>query len=233
MKQFLLSIILLASSLFAQQVPPEVQKMIDGYIKDSTADFGFIIAKRNLGIDQSLQLADIRVGRPIEVYHIRYSLLDTCGNDLPVRDFTNSSNIWIFPVQARGKFIYDIEIAKWKDGKWHWTASNGLSQESWWSKLRKAYPESSTVQPILIRDGVREYLHFPQKSAFNLFMIKHGNEQDTFSLHSSNSIDSLDDSRRFLSYQIERWKQDKPNRDAINKRHPGFFADTGNERSGK
>jgi hypothetical protein len=200
-------------------VPKEVKEMIDGYIQNLTA-------QSRLGILPSWQLPDIQVGIPIEEYYIQESLLDTCGNDLPIRELLIPANIWTFPVRAHDKYLYYVEIAKGKDGKWDWNGAGGLGgggPENWWQKLRKSYPESTGINPILICDGLFKYLYFPQKSPRNLFYIKYGNEQFDFARNSSNSMDSLDDSRILVPHLKKNWKDGQAFRDAYNKKHPGTF----------
>jgi hypothetical protein len=234
MNKILLLTVFLTGAAFSQliskivnQVPPEVRKMIDGYIQNSPRGFSLKAAQNSLGVDPSLQLTDIKVGSPVEVYYIRYNALDTCKDDLPLKELLLPANIWTFPVEAHGKFIYDVEIAEGKDGKWFWGGAGELKPNNWWQKLRTSYPESSGISPILIRDNGRQFLYFPQKSSFNLFLIKYGNEQYPYAQASSNSMDSLDDSRRLVPHLIKNWKDTKPLRDAYNKKHPGTYSDSG------
>jgi hypothetical protein len=207
--------------------------MIDGYIQDSANSFGLKAVQWSLSIDRSLKPTDIQVGLPIEVYSIREDALDTCGNDLPLRELLVPADIWTFPVQAHGKYIYYVDIAKEKDGKWHWREAGELKSENWWKKLRKTYPESCGINPILIRDEGFQYLYFPQKSPFNLFFIKNGNEQFEFAYTSSNSIDSLDDGRRLVPHIKKNWINGQSFRDAYNKKHPGSFKNKSNQGGGK
>lgn len=224
MRQLLMLIVLMASSLWAQQVPKEVQKMIDGYKKDPGIEHvGLISAQRFLGVDTSLKIADIQVGQPIEVYNIKENLLDTCSSDMPLRSLLVPANIWTFAVQAHWKYLYHVDIVKGKDSKWFWGGAGELKENNWWQKLRKTYPESSGINPILIQDNAYQYLYFPQKSTHNYFFIKNGNEQFPFALASSNSMDSLDDSRGLVPHLKQQWKETKPLRDAYNKKHPGTF----------
>jgi hypothetical protein len=217
----------------AQQVPKEVQKMIDGYTQDSTSHFGLKAAQRSLGVDRSLQSTDIQVGQPVEVYNIRESALDTCGDDLPLRELLVPANTWTFAVKAHGKYIYDLDIAKRKDGTWFWVGAGELKPDNWWQKLRKTYPDSSGINPILIDYEGFKYLYFPQKSTHNFFFIKYGNEQFPFAWNTSNSMDSLDDGKILVPRLKQNWKNGQSYRDAYNKKHPGTFNNKSTEGGGK
>jgi hypothetical protein len=234
-KMILLTILLIGITLaqtaskIDTKIPSEVQKMIDGYIQDSSSRYGLKSAQKFLHVDPSLKQTDIRVGNPLEVYYVRENALDTCKEDLPLKELLVPANVWTFPIQALGKYIYDAEIAKGKDGKWHWDGLNGLHPENWWQKLRKTYAESSGINPVLIRNNGFKYLYFPQKSPNDFFFIKNGNENFSFALNSSNSMDSLDDSRKFVPHLKKTWKDSQPYRDSIKKKYPGVFDDKNND----
>ena len=202
------------------KIPIEVQKVMNDYIHDSTTIFNFYSEKLPLGLDPSLRLTDIQAGIPIEVYHLRNDVLDTCGNDIPVAKLIDPVEVWLLPIRVKGQYIYQIKIAK-KDGKWLKVAMDQLRKNNLWQQFRAKYPESSGINPILIYDGQEQYLFFPQKKRFNFFYIKYGNWKDDMLVrNTSNSIDSLDEDRKFIKYLIQKGKDTKAARDAFLRNHP-------------
>lgn len=213
----MLLVALMAEWCQAQKIPLELQQIVNNYAKDSTVDYGFNFAKKWLHLDSSLKSTDIEVGIPIEEYTLRYDVLDTCRDDIPVKFLIQPSNYWILPIRAHGQYIYEITISK-SSGTWQMVGAGELGPVNLWQKLRKSYPESSGIIPIKINDGRWWFYHFPQLGLYNLTPVRP--DDDSISIISSKSFDKLDDSRKIIKYRKKEWKNQKKLLEEENKKAP-------------
>jgi hypothetical protein len=201
----------------AQQVPPEMQKIIDNYTRDSAVDFGFSHAKKFFSLDKDLEFSDIKVGVPLEEYLIEGGLLDKYEDTVSVKSIIVPANIWDLPIEAHGKYIYDVEFGN-KNGIWSpHRLGQGIANEL--QMVRTARPDIFSTNPILIQDATRSYLHFPQKGSHNLLYLSHFAE-DPLRKAISNSGGSLDNSRIILNYRKKEYKE---LREKFLKRNPNMF----------
>ena len=217
MRKHLLFLVLaagMAGPSHAREVPEGVQRIIDSLLADSTMEHGLASAQKWLLVDSSVELGEIEAGTPIEQYHVRYELLDTCDPNAPLMELLEPSNMWYVPIRANGRYLYFVEVYK-KKGAWQ---TIGAGEGDWgiWTELRKTYPESTGINPVLVTYGPRRFLHFPQKGKRNLFNVVHLNDspnnsrryrEDSVFSRMSYSLDSLDDSRPVVEYMKKRWKE--------------------------
>ncbi len=235
MRKHLLCLILaagMAGPSHAREVPEGVQRMIDTLLTDSMTDCGLAYTKRVLHLDSGLQLSDIEAGVPLEKYIFRYAALDTCDVNAPVQELIEPANVWLVPIRTRTKerYLYYVEVYK-KGDVWK-RIGMGEGDRGIWQRLRKAYPESTGVNPILVSYCGQDFLHFPQKGVRNLFSVQHlrmnrketsSREKGTPYANMSYSLDTLDDSRPVVRYLKRQWTESRQKREEIYRKHPNLF----------
>jgi len=186
----------------AQNVPKEVMEIMKDYVKDSTAEDGFLTAKHWLKNSESISAADIEVGIPIQEYRIRYSMLDTCTDTIPFYRLLEPKDYWIFPVKSKDRYLYEVNVSKF-EGKWHISGRAELPSDNMWHQLRSAFPESSGVNPMLVVDGISKYLYFKQKGLRKIYYIKPGFQNDSLEMVTTSSMSALDDTKKL----VRHWKK--------------------------
>jgi hypothetical protein len=233
MNKILIMLLLMAGMAgwsHAQQVPKEVQNIIDNYTKDSSMDFGFNFVKKAYKLDKDLGLSDIMVGAQLEVYGFNYKLLDSCSDTVSIKKIIQPANIWYMLIEAHGKYIYDIEIYKEK-GKW---VPCGLGKDvaHRLQDVMTERPHIFKTNPILIEDAIRKYLYFPQSESHKLLYLN-PLQKDSLEIAISNAGDSLVDSRLILNYRKKLYQQQKPKREEFLRNHPNFFKQENNSGGGE
>ncbi len=91
----------MASLCYAQNPPKEVMDVMKDYVKDSTAEDGFLSVRHWLKNGESISAADIEVGQPIQEYRIKYNMLDTCTDSIPFYKLIEPEDYWIFPIRVK------------------------------------------------------------------------------------------------------------------------------------
>lgn len=183
-----------------QKIPAGLQKIIDDYVKDSTAALGFDYAQRTLEI----KFNDIRLGIPIEVYALDREKLENLSDTVSVGAFIIPSH-WEIPIYVKDRCIYTITV-KYRGQKWILTGSESGGSSEVWENLRSAWPEDKGDYFIIIVWGGSRMLHFPQKSGHNLTFIPGYDNDSPFV---TNDLTVLGDSRKVLSHLKESLKERK------------------------
>ena len=170
-----------------REIPEGVQEIMDNYVKDSTARWGFLSAKSRIyrTYDTTVTSSDIKVGVPVEKYIFRYDLLDTCYYSIVNRGIQELVKpiSWLVPILGNDKCLYFMEVAL-RDSNWVIISraySNVNFEGNILYQVFKMYDSFSAENPILIDRGYMEYFHFPEKGDFNLI----------YTLLDSSKIDSL------------------------------------------
>jgi hypothetical protein len=78
------------------------------------------------------------------------------------------SGFWEFSLWGRGKYLIGVKFLN-KGASWGFVSAGG--RKTAWAEMRKVYPESSGVHPIIVYHAHRQYLHFPQIGEHNLTML--------------------------------------------------------------
>jgi hypothetical protein len=154
-------------------VPKEVQNVIDNYVGDSTVGIGFNESKKGSKADLSIQFSEIEAGVPYQVHVLSGDSLDKADENVFLKDLAKPTDLWEVPIRARGKYIYFIKIAFF-EGRFQVVGeSSGL--EGYWQKIRTMWPESTGLNPILIKAGNADFLYFPQLRNHNLLYFTNRN----------------------------------------------------------
>ena len=93
----------------AQEIPVEVQSIMDNYKKDSTAIGGFKDAQKLLELDKSIKSCEITVGSPFQVFHILVDSLEKVPDSVPVMSIVEPGS-WHIPISVDGKYVYEVEV---------------------------------------------------------------------------------------------------------------------------
>jgi len=203
-RQFLFPFLIvgMASWCYAQNAPKEVMEIMKNYVKDSTAEFGFVSAKKWLLLGDSINAADIEVGIPIQQFVVKYSMLHTCSDSIPFNELLEPEDLWIIPIRAKGRWLYEVTLSK-ASGTWRFSKMNDLLPDNMWKQLRSAYPESTGISPVLIVDGLSKYLYFSQKGSRKIFYVRPGFQNDSLENVTPGSLNTLADSKQL----VKHWKK--------------------------
>lgn len=166
---FILLLCFCGICLSQQEVPQALYNAIYSYLNDGTS------VKRNirgLGLDTTIQVSEITIEKPVEIYQFKICDKAYCFEnnniDTTVESLIESTGYWEFSLKARGKYLYIVKFY-YKNGKCDWVSSGGNLNS--WSEVKLEYPESTGIQPILIKNSGNYYLHFPQLSNHNLTLL--------------------------------------------------------------
>jgi hypothetical protein len=160
-----------------EEVPPEVQKIIDETMEGQHGLAGFEGGKAGMGFDKSTQLSYLKAGRPFKVYKILKDTLEKLGEDAPVSRIAKPIDMWEVPILLNGKCVTTFGV--WKTSKnpnWHPGIFHGCYKE--WQKVREAWPESEGYHPVIILASAwKRYFHIPEKDGSNLTpLFRHSND---------------------------------------------------------
>ena len=209
--------VMIVLAVNAQEIPLEVQRIMDNYKKDSTAEWGFKDAQKFLELDKSIKSCEITVGSPFQVFHILVDSLEKAPDTVPVMSIVKPGN-WHIPISVDGKYVYGLVVSNYGH-PWQIVGMGGFLLKQW-QDLRKKWPETSGVNPIVVKFGKTCFLHFPQKGSRNLFYLRPGYEDDSLAIIASNSLDTLDDSRTIFNYLKKERIKEKKMLDELRKQNP-------------
>lgn len=200
------------------EVPECVEEIVENYTRNDTWEMSFSkISFSN--IEKSIQLSEIEVEPPIKEYTIDYEKLDTCSVSIPIEDLIRPSGRWVFPVKARGSYIYEVYIKYTKNGC-RFSEAASMHHEWFWTSLREQYPVSSGKSPVLIKSGTSRYLHFPHKGSRNLYYLDPANFSSKIAQH---DFTRKSDCREIIVNMQKKFHEAKPMREEVEKKHPGIF----------
>jgi hypothetical protein len=151
-----------------QKVPVGLYKAMNDYLKEGNS------LKRSLGyegLDTTIQVTEIEIGIPIENFIfkevVRKGHYDSINIEDPVMSLVEPSGFWEFYIKARGEYLCAVQFYN-KHGNWEWASTGGVDD---WPKVRSAYPEYSGINPIIIKTGRGQYIHFPAINEHNLTLM--------------------------------------------------------------
>jgi len=192
----------MTSGGYSQEVPAGIIELMENYTKDSTFKFGLSYAKKWLHLNDSIQLKDLKIGRPVQEFRVKYPVLDTCSDTASFNKIIEAKDHWHMPVMVGDQALYELELTK-TDGKWRFFSMGDLPTDNMWTQLQNAYPESSGINPVLVVDGISEFFYFKQKGIRKIYYIRPGYQNDSLERVLPGSINSLNDSKEL----IKHWKR--------------------------
>jgi hypothetical protein len=213
--KYLLIAVLLVSMTVAQQVskidnqiPSEVQKIIDETMSGQNLLSNFNYNKIGFGLDSSVKLSDLKAGDPVQCYYIHKDSLKKMDENVPVSSFAKVPDIWVVPVLINGKCFTTFEVGKTKKNpQWHATIFHGghKGRNDDWQKVREAWPKSAGYNPIIIYLTLRyKCYHVPEKDDFNLTPLFRPSF-DSLARSADTSYGILMSSKKTLKYVNAHW----------------------------
>lgn len=227
LKLVLLGIIAITVFSYSQDIPDGVKRIVEQLKTDPAREWGFYDAKGSGYIDQKVKFKNFIPGLPVECYYLDFDKLDTADLSTPINKLIKKSNLWYIPILVDNSYSYHV-LVRLKGGDFILVGCGGgpgigfrTEKENDWDKVREKYPESTGISPLCIIDGNRQFLHFPNEKPNNLFYFRHPKFDDSISLMTSRSLDSLDDAEKVLRYRKKEWKAFIKEREKLSKENPG------------
>ena len=190
MKKMVMILMLGAIAVLAEQVPVEVQQVIDNALSGKEFNqrvINFIRECRSYGFDSGSTLADIKAGTPFHLYTIDSDSLKNLTESTSVKSFIKPLNQWAVPLIQHGKPLACWLIAKTTGNpNWHIAGHGFTHWAQAWAKVSKMWPENKGYHPIYVGSGGLgpDYFYIPEKGDNNLSHLFHYGAQQ-------NNSDSL------------------------------------------
>jgi hypothetical protein len=178
MIKILVMLILGVSAVLAEQVPVEVQQVIN----DIMSGKGNYFTPPNY-----IKLSAITAGEPIHCSWFVGDSLIKLGEGAPVSSVIKPLDLWAVPLLNKDVTKVLMIIAKPpRDPKWQVLGYGHGSVGRSWEKIRQIWPESAGYHPVLIfaPSDPRGFFYIPEKGDKNLTPL-------TFPHRQTNNLDSL------------------------------------------
>lgn len=193
-----------ASYCCDRQLPKEIQKIVDNYVKDPNAQFGFNDAKQFIQFDASIKASDIEVGVPVHKYVLLLDSLEKCQGKVSIDKVILETKEWDMPIRVKNKYLYFVTInASEPEARLAGMTAGFIDK---WQDMRSVWPESSCVDPLYISATPQVFLYFPSLgSKNNLFYFNPFAKHDSLSLITSRDYKSPDNNIKILQYVKKRY----------------------------
>ena len=164
MKKMVMMLLLGVSAVLAEQVPEDVQLVIDNAINGK-----YPISKEF--IQDNLPASGIKAGRPFHFYWFDNDSIAKLDEKAPICSMIKPIDQWAVPLITPKNKIVLMELVKNPaTGKWH-VAGYGMSGYAHrWERVCKKWPDSLGYHPIFIGRfaGTQFYYTIPEKDCKNL-----------------------------------------------------------------
>lgn len=189
MRKCLFTALFFVSSVFADEVPKEVQKVIDDLMAGKT-DRLYVLSPQNFeervnagikvktlfGFDSTTKHSEIIVGKPIRMYSVGNSNIpDSIGDESSNIKGFKPTDVWVVPLLQGDKFVCRFEVEKKMDGHWGVGTIGGSRGIQIIQKILEAYPESEGYHPIFVQDQGLSY-YVPEIPGFSLTWVNPNQE---------------------------------------------------------
>jgi hypothetical protein len=179
-------------SEYNQVYPREVQMMVDNYVKDSLAIYGFNRAKTLLQLDANLQATGISVGVPVLSHKFDLDSLDNASSEVPIESIIKSDGYWTFPILSNEKCIYCVYFETVESTLKYYGMGECSIEDK---QIQQAFKEAGSIKPISIAYQKRTFIHFPSKGKYNLYYVNPNFQEDSYApLINSNYLLKIDTS---------------------------------------
>ena len=104
----------IGSPITQEQVPSEVQRVIDSTMKGANHSLlvNFDQNKEGWGFNKTTKLSDVQPGKPFRVYTIQIDSLKKMDENTPVSLTIIPQDVWLVPLLENGEIISLFEITK-------------------------------------------------------------------------------------------------------------------------
>jgi hypothetical protein len=198
---------------YSREMPEEIRNFLDNYLRDSTANFGHISARRSRFLDANIQTEDLQL-RAVEAYQFKHVFLNSFPDTIPLSELIEPSGHWRVLVFANNEPLYQLSLEH--DGEVVECISMGSIREggmSWnmWRALLEIYPEPIEVNPppvFFSRRGVflnatECFLYFREKGPRKIYYLRPGRPNDNLETLFTGTTETLDDSKILMQYWRE------------------------------
>jgi hypothetical protein len=220
----LLGIFGIASISYSQEIPEGLKEIMEQLQTDPATEYGFDYAKKRGYIGVDVQFSDWHIGLPIEFYKLKGEKLEGATQNSQIENLIETSNIWRIPVRIKSDgYMYHVMVfCENNEFKAVGCGESVLGFRAW-DRVRQRYPEESGVRPVVI--GMKhKFIFFPdKKDSKKLYYVKNPKWNDELSRITSNSLDSLDDSKKIITYWKKEWEDNKEKRRKFFEKHPDIF----------
>ena len=204
MRQALLMIMIVVGLLYADQVPPEVQKIFNEVYSSWDSTF-FNAKKGEWGFDGSTKLSEIKAGEPFRIYAIDLRTTQYSDSNTPISILAKPGDDWAIPLLVNDVCKCFITVSS-KQG---WHVGNMWENMREWQKVREAWPSAKGYHPILIVAGFRNYVYVPEINEHNLTPL-HRNSHDSVSMLVDTTFKNLMSSSTVIEF-IKNHDKARPN----------------------
>jgi hypothetical protein len=208
---------------YSQEIPDGLKGIMEQLQNDPDVAYGFNFAKKHGFIDHDVAFDRWSIGTPIEIFKLNGNALENADEESEIDDVIEPNDTWIIPILIDMVYIYKVKVL-YENGNYKtYGCGEGVLGFHTWDKVRQKYPEDSGVRPVVI--GMKhKFIYFPdKKGSKKLFYVKNPKWNDELSRITSNSLDSLDDSKTIINYLKKERKANKEKRRKFFEKNPDIF----------
>jgi hypothetical protein len=171
MNKMAIMVMLGVSAILAEQVPVEVQKVIDSAISGNDAAMSsFNENAKGIGLDSGIKLSDLKAGEAIHLYWFIADSLDKLTEKAPITSVIKPLNEWMVPLMFQRKAKALLVVVKIPNStNWQVGGYGHVGIAKRWEKICQIWPESKGYHPIFIGSLFGpSYFYIPEKGDKNL-----------------------------------------------------------------
>lgn len=203
---------------YSQEIPDGLKEIMEQLQTDPTAEYGFNYAKKRGYIGNDVQFEDWYVGLPFQFYDLPIKSIEMATEDSKFENLIRPTNKWCIPMKING-FGYTYHVLVKVEGEIfrHSGCGEGVFVIGW-DDVRRKFPEESGVVPVFV-DYPYNLLYFPHKrNGRNIFHATSPKWNDSMSIATSKSLDSLDDGNTIIPLLKDKIKRYKEQRKELDQR---------------
>jgi hypothetical protein len=206
---WILFVIGVAGSGYAQNMPKKVKRFLDNYTNDSMGYMGPLHARERGRLGDSVKIKDLKVEKVVEIYQFKHIFLNAYPDTVPFFEIIEPTGYWFVLITAHGKPLYELVLDNTQEEPVFIVMSSLPPGGGFmWKPLLDSYTESMGKPVYFSRFGFlfghrEHFLYFKQKGPRKIFYIGNGVGGDPLRPLFSESINDLDDSKLLIEY----WKK--------------------------
>jgi hypothetical protein len=192
---------------YAQEIPEEVIRALDNYLKDSTAVLGPLQHRRRGTIPADVQIKDLRF-RVLKTYNFKNISLRDYPDTVALSEVIEPTGWWHVLVMAHNKPLYEFSLD-------HELRATNMAIPApigsefkckMWIPLLEKYPESAGITPVIVGfydhtiNRSLSFLYFEQLGSRKIYHCTRGSYDPRIDSLFTGTIENLDDSRILVEY---------------------------------
>lgn len=193
--QFILC--LFVSSLFADEIPPEITRITCELLKGQHFFIAFENIKTKIGFNQSTKMSDVKAATPFQAYYIKSNYLNKNTASMPVNAIITPQEKWIVPLMIDNHIVCMFIITKIK-GVWQAAniGSQGFAQE--WDQITSVWSIKKGYHPKPVYANEAVFFYIPEYSNNNLTTITPPENDKAFQYKKAGKYNALTSSETTL-----------------------------------